>query len=501
MNLGLADLVRRFSGRRIAVVGEAMVDSYLEGFAAGLCREAPVPTVSLRARTDLPGGAANTAVNLAALGADVMFCSVVGEDAEATVLRHALAGRGIHIDHLVADPARRTLTKNRIVSDSQILIRFDHGTTDPLGPETEAVLIDRLGDLFAQSDAVILSDYEKGLLTSSVLEAASRLQARCCPLVVVDARDLSRYTMVRPSAVKPNYTEALRLLGLPRLPPGPERVAQIAGCGDRLVTLTGCHLAAVTLDADGALLFEPGVAPYRTYSRPVQNSRALGAGDTYVAALTLALAVGAPTHEAGELASAAAAVVISKERTSICSAAELTEQVLTGDKYIEHPDRLRGWVEIHRSQGRRLVFTNGCFDLLHRGHITYLSRAKTLGDVLIVGVNSDASVSRLKGPSRPINALKDRVDVLAALSCIDHVVSFEEDSPERLIEVIRPEVFVKGGDYTRETIREAPLAEALGGAVTVLPYEEGCSTTRLIERVGHAYGRAYGDASPEVMGL
>jgi D-beta-D-heptose 7-phosphate kinase/D-beta-D-heptose 1-phosphate adenosyltransferase len=302
---------------------------------------------------------------------------------------------------------------------------------------------------------------------------------------------------MRPAAIKPNYTEALRLLGLPRLPPGPERVAQIAGCGDRLLALVGCHLAAVTLDADGALLFEQGAAPYRTYSKPVQNSRALGAGDTYVAALTLALASGAPTHAAGELASAAAAVVISKERTSICSGAELTERVLAGDKYIEHLDRLRGWVEIHRSQGRRLVFTNGCFDLLHRGHITYLSRAKTLGDVLIVGVNADVSVSRLKGPSRPINALKDRVDVLAALSCIDHVVSFEEDGPERLIEVIRPDVFVKGGDYTRETIPEAPLAEALGGAVTVLPYEEGCSTTGLIERVGHAYGHA----SQEVMGL
>ena len=225
-----------------------------------------------------------------------------------------------------------------------------------------------------------------------------------------------------------------------------------------------------------------------------------GAGDTFASALALALAAGAPTSTAAELASAAAAVVVGKERTATCSAQELREFVSAEGKYVSDLGRLAARVEFYRRQGEKVVFTNGCFDILHRGHITYLNRAKALGDVLIVGVNSDDGIRRLKGPDRPINSLEDRVQVLAALSCIDHLVAFDEDTPCNLIRAIRPHVFVKGGDYTRERLPEAPLVEELGGVVHILPYLQDRSTTGLIERIPEVYSRPHGGRARSLQG-
>jgi D-beta-D-heptose 7-phosphate kinase/D-beta-D-heptose 1-phosphate adenosyltransferase len=260
--------------------------------------------------------------------------------------------------------------------------------------------------------------------------------------------------------------------------------------------LTGARLAAVTLDRDGALFFERGSPPYRTYARPAANSRAAGAGDTFVGALALGLAAGAHTPVVAELAAAAAAVVVAKDGTAACYAQELREYVSAGGKYVPDLRRLAARVEFLRQQGRRIVFTNGCFDILHRGHITYLNQAKALGDVLVVGVNSDDGIRRLKGPDRPINTLEDRIQVLAALSCVDHLTAFDEDTPCNLIQALRPHVFVKGGDYTRERLPEAPLVEAFGGVVQILPYLQDRSTTGIIERIQKVYGRPDAQAYP-----
>jgi D-beta-D-heptose 7-phosphate kinase / D-beta-D-heptose 1-phosphate adenosyltransferase len=208
-----------------------------------------------------------------------------------------------------------------------------------------------------------------------------------------------------------------------------------------------------------------------------------GAGDTFAVALALGLAAGADGPAAAELAAAAAAVVVGKEGTAVCSADELRRAVGGEQKYIPDRARLAELARAYRAQGRRVVFTNGCFDLLHRGHTTYLGRAKALGDVLIVGLNADASIRRLKGAGRPINTLEDRAQVLAALSCVDHVAPFDEDTPEALIRCVRPHVFVKGGDYAREQLPEAPLVEALGGEVRILPFLEDRSTTGIIDRI------------------
>jgi len=287
------------------------------------------------------------------------------------------------------------------------------------------------------------------------------------------------------TAVKPNFRQALALLGAE--PGNAARVQLVADEGERLLERTGAPIVAVTLDREGAVVLERGRPAYRTYARRSAESRAMGAGDTWATAFALALAAGAHTPAAAELASAAADVVVVKDGTALCTAEDLRARLAGDDRKVAFDRRrLRETLAAHQEDGRSVVLTNGCFDILHRGHITYLSRAKALGDVLVVGVNSDSGVARLKGPGRPVNPLEDRAHVLAALSCVDHVIAFDEDTPIELVRALRPDVFVKGGDYTREMLPEASVVEALGGTVHLLPYVEDRSTTGIIERIREA---------------
>lgn len=485
----LPDLINTFPRLKVIVLGEAMLDSYLQGFSDRLCREAPVPVVTLNGRQDAPGGAANTAVNVHNLGSQVTFISVVGDDLEGRVLCQALREQGLSTRHVLTRRGRHTLAKHRVIAGSQLLVRFDRGSTGPVDKKTEQGIIDRLKHFFPRCDALIVSDYGYGILTPRVIDAIAGLQARCPRLLAVDSKSLPAYRHVGVTVVKPNYQESTQLLDLTRHDGNGdgERVEQIAAYEKEFLERTGAQIAAVTLDSEGAVIFERGSPPYRTYARPQPDSQAAGAGDTFISTLALALASGAQTPVAAELASAAAAVVVSRDGTTACRVEELREYVSAGSKYVTDLSRLLQRISLYRQQGKRLVFTNGCFDILHRGHITYLNRAKALGDVLIVGLNSDDSVRRLKGSQRPINHLEDRAQVLAALSCIDHIVPFEENTPGHLIEAIRPDIFAKGGDYTKETLPEAPLVEKLGGSIRILSYSEDFSTTSIIERIRQAY--------------
>jgi D-beta-D-heptose 7-phosphate kinase/D-beta-D-heptose 1-phosphate adenosyltransferase len=301
-------------------------------------------------------------------------------------------------------------------------------------------------------------------------------------VLVVDARDLVSLRELRPTAVKPNYREAVRLLALEETEDA-ARVAQMDEHGERLLELCEARVAAVTLDADGAIVFERGGPAYRSYANPTPNIRAAGAGDTFVAVLALSLAAGLPVPAVADLASAAAAVVLEREGTVACTASALRRRLSAAQKVVADARALDERLALERALGRRIVFTNGCFDILHRGHITYLDRAKALGDVLVVGLNSDASVARLKGSGRPVNPLEDRAEVLAALSCVDLVVPFEEDLPLEIIDRVAPDVFVKGGDYTTEMLPEAELVRRLGAELRILPYVEERSTSGIIERI------------------
>jgi D-beta-D-heptose 7-phosphate kinase/D-beta-D-heptose 1-phosphate adenosyltransferase len=325
-----------------------------------------------------------------------------------------------------------------------------------------------------------------------VIDALAELQNRYPHLVVVDSKRLFEFRKINITAVKPNYKEALSLLGVERPVADTKngRVKQMEQEGKRLLELLSTQILVITLDHDGALVFEQGQVPYRTYAKQQPNSKAAGAGDTFVSALTLSLASGLVTENAAELASAAASIVVNKDGTSACYADELRSFFSTGEKVVTDVFQLAGRMASYRRDNKQVVFTNGCFDILHRGHINYLNRAKSQGDILIVGVNSDEGVRRLKGPSRPINSLEDRAQILAALSCVDHIVPFDADTPHDLIRVIKPDIFVKGGDYTRETLPEASLVEELGGEVRILPYLDDHSTTGIIEKIRKLYAES-----------
>jgi D-beta-D-heptose 7-phosphate kinase/D-beta-D-heptose 1-phosphate adenosyltransferase len=477
----LPDVIDRFTGLRVLVVGDAMLDGYLEGTCGRVCPEAPVPVVNLCRSELAPGGAANVAVNARALGAEVRLLGVIGDDLEADDISRILGDSEVSPDHLIRRRGRRTLAKRRVVAAGQIVCRLDHGDTGPIDEECEARLVQRLTDLWLESEAVVLSDYGYGTVTENVIVAIADLQQRHPRVVVGDSKRLGAFRSIGLTAVKPNYPETIRLLDL-EPEPCRSRADQVAALGPRVLELTGARIAALTLDVEGAIVCERDRPPYRTYAEPRPYSQASGAGDTYAAALALALCAGAGTPAAAELAAAAAAIVVAKNGTTACPARELRDRVTDSGKAADRETIAARLVESRR-QGRRIVLTNGCFDILHRGHVTYLTRAKALGDILVVGVNTDASIRRLKGPERPINALEDRLQVLAALSCIDWLVPFDEDTPHELIRAVRPAVFVKGGDYTRERLPEAPLVDELGGEVRILSLVADRSTTGLIERI------------------
>ena len=475
-------LINAWQKLTVLVIGEAMLDSFLEGTSNRLCQEAPVPVVDISDRRDVPGGAANTAANVSSLGAKAVFLSVVGDDNEGDRLKQILRQRGIATEYLLT-ASRTTLAKQRVLAASQLIIRFDQGSTEAIAQEVEQELIERLVTLFPECDAVIVSDYGYGILTPRVIEMLVKLQADRPRVLVVDSKRLEAYQEVGATAIKPNYHEAIRLLNLPKLT-GSERIEQIEAKGELLLILTGAKLAAVTLDADGAIIFERDRPPYCTEATPASNIRATGAGDTYASALTLALAAGTNSQTAASLAAAATAVVVSQAGTTTCSAWELRRS--GNHKYISDRADLALLVHQLHSTRQRIVFTNGCFDILHPGHVTYLEQAAALGDILIIGVNSDESVKGLKGASRPINALGDRLTVLSALASVDYVVPFAESTPIELIKVVRPDIYVKGGDYTPQTLPEAPIVQELGGVVKILPFVSDRSTTSLINRIRQA---------------
>lgn len=476
-------LLDTFQTIKIAVLGDAMLDSYLHGLSERLCREAPVPVVNVTDYEYVPGGAANTAVNLSSLGAEVVFLSTIGSDREGEILLERLEASGVNTENVLISPRRKTLAKQRILAGSQMVVRYDHGSTDRIDREDEERLIEKMRKLYGQCNAWVISDYSYGNLTPGVIQALTLMQDSEHCLIVVDSKHLTAFRSIHMTAVKPNYPEAVELLGLEKIQGINERVIQIAAHGSEILDLTGAQISAVTIDEAGSLIFERDRLPYRTYAQPTEHTMAAGAGDTFVAAFSLALASNASTEEAAEIAQAASTIVVGKSGTSACYIDELHSIFSSDQKILTDAFQIAGRIAAYKRENKRVVFTNGCFDILHRGHVTYLNRAKNLGDILIVGLNSDESVQRLKGPDRPINRLDDRANVLAALSSVDHIVPFSEDTPHELIKLIHPDVYVKGGDYTIQTLPETELVRELGGAIHVLPYVEEQSTSGIIERI------------------
>nr|WP_090585712.1 D-glycero-beta-D-manno-heptose 1-phosphate adenylyltransferase [Arthrobacter subterraneus] len=465
----------------VTVVGDVMLDGWWSGSIERFCREAPAPVVDLKRREYAPGGAANTAMNLAALGARVRLVGLIGTDDAGARLRILLDDAGVDTSGLVTAAEVRTTTKNRIIGGDQVMLRLDDQDGEPPAGAVAAMAA-AVPAALSGSAAVVVCDYGSGALGPAVREAVREHSGGA--LTVVDAHDPCPWSELAPAIVTPNAQEAARLLGV-SLPTAAadDRAALVTERREELFAATQAGAVVVTLDRDGTVLLAPEGQAHRTWARPASEKQASGAGDTFVACLTAARAAGMPMTAALDLAQAAADVVVGRPGTSVCSTSDLVQYLGGLSSAVLPLDELLARVAAEREQGRGIVLTNGCFDVLHRGHTRYLTQAKQLGDVLVVALNGDDSVRRLKGPDRPINTLADRAGVIAALSCVDYVTAFDTDTPVPLIEALRPDVYAKGGDYSSQMLEEAPVVERCGGVVRILDYVPERSTTAVVEKI------------------
>jgi D-beta-D-heptose 7-phosphate kinase/D-beta-D-heptose 1-phosphate adenosyltransferase len=481
--IALQNRLVAMGGTPVAVVGDVMVDRFVHGPVSRVSAEAPVPVLARGGEAVMLGAAGNVARNIVELGGHAVLVGVVGDDLAATEARELfrqaeLAGA------LVADPARPTTTKVRFVSAGQQLLRVDHEETRPVPAEVERAMIAAIAEHAHSARAILLSDYGKGVVTDAVIHASlAAAKTSGAPLIVDSkARHFGRYGEV--DVVKPNASELAFATDLPTTTD-----AEVEAALERALTLGAARAILVTRSAQGMSLAERG-APVRHFRRRAPEVfDTAGAGDTALAGLGLALASGASLAEAVELALLASSVVVEKAGVAAVSPDELLEAEVaahrapTEAKIVTTGGLVRA-VGRWRERGLKIGFTNGCFDILHPGHVAYLSQARSWCDRLIVGVNSDASVRRAKGEGRPVNSLEARALVLAGLACVDLVCAFDEDTPIELIKAARPDLLVKGGDYEIATVVGADVVRGWGGEVRIATFVEGHSTTATLAKAG-----------------
>lgn len=484
MTRSAAEVLASLARPRLIVVGDVMVDRYVQGVVTRVSPEAPIPVLRADGTSERLGGAASVAADVAALGATAVLVGVVGDDALAASVPALAAAVGVELS-TVAEPGRLTTLKTRHLAarhaSSQQVLRVDTETSGPIAPATEQAVLAAFARALQGAQGVLLSDYAKGLLTPRVLEGVlEAARARGLP-VLVDPKG-ERYERYRgATCITPNRGEAAQATGLEvRDLPGAERAAE------RLLAQAGCPFVLVTLDRDGMYLKERGHPGVHIPTTPREVFDVTGAGDMVLAVLAVALCSGATPLEAATLANVAAGLevehvgVVPLTRSEI--AARLAAEGQGGSKLLTREDAV-AVVGRARAAGKRIVFTNGCFDVLHAGHVRYLAAARAEGDLLLVGLNDDASVTRLKGPGRPVNPQEDRVEVLSALAAVDHVVLFGEDTPEALIRALQPDVLVKGEDWAQKGVVGSDIVEARGGRVLLLPLLAGRSTTATIQKI------------------
>ena len=480
------EILKLVPQQTVLCIGDLMLDDFVYGDVARISPEAPTPVLRVSHNEVEIGGAGNVARNIAALGARCIFVGLVGDDEAGRTLTQSLAKFGGRIvPDLVVDKSRQTTRKVRFVSEhhSTHLMRADWETAQPASAPSEAAIIAFVEAALPEAGAVVLSDYAKGVLTPRVIRHVIDAARRRGKPVIVDPKghDYSIYKGV--TLITPNRQE----LGVAVHRPVTTD-AEVAKAAAELARLVESEAVLVTRSEDGMTLHEEGREPVHVPAYPVKVSDVSGAGDTVAAVMAVLLAMKAPFEPAMRAANAAAAVVVGKRGTATVSLAELRSRILPAASLAPEEkivfdwsvldDRLKEW----RGRGLRIGFTNGCFDLLHRGHIRLLAEARAACDRLVVGLNSDASTRRLKGDGRPINPAEGRAEVLAALEAVDLVVVFEEDTPLELIKRVRPAVLVKGADYTREGVVGHEVVEAYGGDVVLVDLVPGHSTTAMVER-------------------
>jgi D-beta-D-heptose 7-phosphate kinase/D-beta-D-heptose 1-phosphate adenosyltransferase len=462
---------------RIAVVGDLMIDHYIWGSCERISPEAPVQVVNVGRENSVLGGAGNVINNLLSLGADVSIYSVVGDDENATEMKKMLPAIEPKILYLVEEEGRRTTKKSRIIASNQQVIRYDDETTVDVCKDSEILLLDALEKKLSLYEMIILSDYGKGVLTPTLTKNIITLAKKLNKPILVDPKgvDYSKYRGA--TLLTPNKKEASLAM-------------QIDICDDlslnkaieKLKLDIELDYSIITLSEDGMALLDKELKRIPTVAREVYD--VTGAGDTVIASLGIALASGLNIEEACDFSNKAAAVVVAKVGSATVTLNEIEEYEHSlnqgkSESKIKNFEQIERIAKRLKEQGRKVIFTNGCFDILHRGHATYLQKAKELGDILILGLNSDESIRRLKGAERPINNLEDRAFLIGALESIDFVVPFWEDTPYELIKLIQPNILVKGADYDGKEVVGSDIADE----VVLIDFVAGKSTTNLIEKI------------------
>jgi D-beta-D-heptose 7-phosphate kinase/D-beta-D-heptose 1-phosphate adenosyltransferase len=472
-------LLAAMRGRRIVVLGDLMLDEYVWGDARRISPDAPVPVVEVRRRSHAVGGAANVAHNVAVAGGTARIVGLIGDDAAGKLLIEGLATAGVDVAGIVRDPTRPTTVKTRVVARGQHVLRLDAEERTPPAEGLRIKLAAALVKAIDGADAILVSDYAKGVVTGETLAATIDQSAGRIP-VIVDPKSLDFGLYRGCTAITPNRAEAEAATRLTLRTDGDldEAVQRIrAACGARDVL--------ITLGDEGMILSHEGRPIDRIAARAREVYDVTGAGDTVLAYFGLGLGAGINAAEAARLANVAAGIAVAKVGTSAVTPSEIAADAEGSRSTAKAVDLAQAVARCEhlRSAGKRIVFTNGCFDLLHAGHVHLLERAKALGDVLVVALNSDESVRRLKGPERPLVGAADRVKVIGALDAVDLVIVFDDDTPLETIRALRPDVLVKGGDYTVGTIVGAEDVIAYGGRVETIPLVAGRSTSSLVESV------------------
>lgn len=468
-----------WKSKHILVVGDVMLDRYVWGDVERISPEAPVPIVRSGHKSNRAGGAANVAANITGLGAQSTLIGIVGADDDGECLKQCLANTGVNPKLVISD--RPTTSKLRVFGGNQQMLRLDIEKAVECEEEIAQQLLSNVEQILPVVDAVVLSDYAKGVLTEKVCQSVIALSRHAGIPVLVDPKQRSFERYRGATTICPNLHEMSAATGIPG-----KNTDQILNAGQELIAKFNLDYLTVTLSEKGiAILRKDARKIFPAMARQVYDVS--GAGDTVIATLALSLASGLEIDTAVQLANIAAGIVVSKVGTVPVERDELLTSLmpeieLQAEEKVLELDRLKTRIAAWRAQGEKIVFTNGCFDLLHIGHIHLLQDARKEGNRLIVAINSDKSVTGLKGPTRPIVGERERAYVLAALSVVDAVVIFGEPTPLQLIEALRPDVIVKGGDYTEDTVVGAREVRSWGGRVKIVPTVEGFSTTKLIER-------------------
>ncbi len=476
LDLGaLQGLLDRVRGLEIACVGDLMLDRYVYGDVTRLSPEAPIPVLKSKRTVSMPGGVGNVARNVAALGGLARLGAVAGRDVAGDELVERVAAEDGVADYIDRPDGASTIVKTRFVSAGQQLLRLDE-------EQVSVGVFDR-EDVFSNASAILLSDYDKGVVTERLIRSALWAAEGSGAPVIVDpkGRDFGRYGAV--DVIKPNASELAGATGLPV-----DTDAEIEAALTALLEGITAKAIVVTRAGKGMSLAERGKPVKHFPGRAREVFDVSGAGDTGLAALGLALAAGASLEQAVQLAILASGVVVGKSGTAVVTPTELIDAEMSQHASLAHAkvtplDDLAAQVEAWRAMGLKVGFTNGCFDILHRGHVAYLAQARSWCDRLVVALNTDASVKRLKGEGRPVNDLDSRAVVIGGLASVDRVTSFDDPTPIALIERLRPDVLIKGADYTREGVVGGDLVESWGGEVRLAAFQDGYSTTKTIEKL------------------